>query len=170
MTIIPEIIIGLLLLAVGRRLFWLFVGALGFVAGLQLAQFYFGLQPAGMVWLMALLCGIFGALLALFFQTLAIGLAGFAAGSTIAAYFADMAGCSSVPVIAFIGGIAGLILLYAMFDWALIVLSSIVGSALLVHAWPVSPEAKPLLSTFFIAIGIVIQAARLLKERPNPER
>jgi hypothetical protein len=165
---IPQIIIGLLLLIWGRRLFWFFVGALGFVAGLQLAQLYFGLQPVWMVWLIALLCGIFGMLLAFFFQTLAIGLAGFAAGSAIAAYFADMTGCSSVPVIALIGGIAGLILLYTMFDWALIGLSSIVGSTFIVQAWSVNSGTRPYLYTAFIAAGVVIQAAQLPKQRPNP--
>ena len=170
MTNIPQIIIGLLLLILGRRLFWFFVGALGFIAGLQLAQLYFGLQPVWMIWLIALLCGIFGMLLAFFFQTLALGVAGFAAGSTIAAYFANMAGLSSVPVIAFLGGIVGLILLYTMFDWALIGLSSIIGSTLLVQALPVMSGAKPFLYTAFIAAGVLIQAAQLPKQRPNPGR
>jgi hypothetical protein len=168
MTIIPQIIIGLLLLVLGRRLFWIFVGALGFVAGLQLAQLYFGLQPVWMVWLIALLGGIFGTLLAVFFQTLALGLAGFAAGSTIAAYFANLTGCTSVLIIAFIGGIVGLILLYTIFDWALIGLSSIVGSTLLIQAWPISSGVRPILLTTLIAVGFVIQAAQLVKQRPHP--
>jgi hypothetical protein len=168
MTIIPQIIIGLLLLILGRRLFWFFVGAIGFMAGFQLAQLYFGLQPVWMIWFVALLCGIVGALLALFFQTLALGLAGFAAGSTIAVYFADMTGSSSVPLIALVGGIVGLILLYTMFDWALIGLSSIIGSTLLVQALPVSPGVRPFLCAALIVAGIMIQVAQMPKPHPNP--
>jgi len=39
------IILGTVLLALGRRLFWLFVGAVGFVAGLNLATHFFSDQP-----------------------------------------------------------------------------------------------------------------------------
>ena len=43
MVEISQILIGILLLVAGKRLFWLFVGSLGFVAGMQLAQLAFGL-------------------------------------------------------------------------------------------------------------------------------
>ena len=72
--------IGILLLTLGRRLFWLFVVGIGFVAGLQMAQQTVGLQAGWMAWAVASLFGLVGALLALFFQTLAIVLSGFAAG------------------------------------------------------------------------------------------
>ena len=38
-------IIGIVLLTLGRRLFWLFVAGVGFAVGLQLAQQYLGTQP-----------------------------------------------------------------------------------------------------------------------------
>ena len=38
--------IGIILLTLGRRLFWLFVGCVGFVAGFQAAQLYFGFQTS----------------------------------------------------------------------------------------------------------------------------
>jgi hypothetical protein len=44
---IPTIIIGLVILTLGRKLFWFFVGAIGFVFGLQLAMHYLYLQPSG---------------------------------------------------------------------------------------------------------------------------
>jgi hypothetical protein len=161
MVDILQIIIGLLLLTLGRKLFWLFVGGIGFMAGLQLAQLYFGLQPVWMTWLMALLFGVVGVLVAIFFQTLAIGLAGFAAGSTIVAYFANIIGFTTVPAISFIGGIAGVILLYTMFDWALIGLSSIAGSTLIVQSLNITPGSQVLLYAALVAVGIVVQAALL---------
>ncbi|MBU0995150.1 MAG: hypothetical protein KJ737_21860 [Proteobacteria bacterium] len=83
-------IIGIMLLALGRKLFWLFIGCVGFVAGLQMAQQYFGLQPAWMNWLVAAVFGLTGAFVAVFFQTIAIGFGGFAAGITITAHLMFM--------------------------------------------------------------------------------
>jgi len=160
-----HIMIGLLLLGLGRRLFWLFVGCVGFVAGLQMAQFYLGLQPVWMIWAIALLFGLVGAVLAMFFQTLAIGLGGFAAGSTITAYIATMLGYAAIPSIIFIGGIAGAILLFATFDWALIGLSSVAGSTLIVQSLHVTPPAEMFLYALLIVAGAVFQATMLRSKR-----
>ncbi len=165
MVDILHIMIGLLLLGLGRRLFWLFVGCVGFVAGLQMAQLYLGLHPIWMVWAIALLSGLVGALLAMFFQTLAIGLGGFAAGSTVAAYIASMMGYAAAPPIIFIGGIAGVILLFATFDWALIGLSSVAGSTLIVQSLHVTSRAEMVLSAVLIVTGIVFQATMLRRQR-----
>jgi len=162
---ILHILIGLILLGLGRRLFWLFVGCVGFVAGLQMAQLYLGLQPVWMVWAIALLFGLVGTLLAMFFQTLAIGLGGFAAGSTIAAYIAGMVGYTAVPSIIFIGGMAGVILLAATFDWALIGLSSVAGSTLIVQSLNVTSQAGMVLYAVLIVLGVVFQATMLRSQR-----
>ena len=162
---ILHILIGVMLLGLGRRLFWLFVGCVGFVAGLQMAQLYLGLQPVWMVWAIALLFGLFGALLAMFFQTLAIGLGGFAAGSTITAYIASMLGYVAVPPIIIIGGIAGAILLFVTFDWALIGLSSVAGATLIVQSLKLSSQVEIILYTVLIAAGVVFQATMLHRQR-----
>ncbi len=159
--IVLHICIGLLLLTLGRRLFWLFVGCVGFVIGLQMAQLYFGVQPGWMVWAIGLLFGLVGALLATFFQTLAIGLGGFAAGSTIALYAAEMLGFAPIPTISFIGGIIGVILLYATFDWALIGLSSVAGSTLIVQSLNFPPQVEVVLYVVLIVVGIVFQTIML---------
>lgn len=162
---ILHIMIGLMLLGLGRRLFWLFVGCVGFLAGLQMAQLYLGLQPVWMVWAIALLFGLVGAVLAMFFQTLAIGLGGFAAGSTIAAYIASMVGYAAVPLIIFIGGIAGVVLLFATFDWALIGLSSVAGSTLIVQSLNVTSRTEMVLYAVLTVAGVVFQATMLRSQR-----
>ncbi len=156
-----HIVIGLMLLGLGYRVFWLFVASVGFVVGLQMAQLYFSLQPLWVIWAIALLFGLAGALLAIFFQTMAIGLGGFAAGSTIAAYMANMVGFTAVPLISLIGGVAGVILLYATFDWALICLSSVVGAILIVQSLNINPRVEILLYAALTAAGIVFQAIML---------
>jgi len=158
-------IIGILLLTLGRKLFWLFVGCVGFVAGLQMAQLYFGPEPFWIVWVAALFFGLIGALLALFFQTIAIGLGGFAAGSTISIYLAMKMGLAAVPLIGTAGGIVGAILLYLMFDWALIGLSSFAGATLIVQVLPWSSAAETVVYIVLIVAGIWFQAALLRKDK-----
>lgn len=161
MVDILHIVIGLMLLGLGCRIFWLFVASVGFVAGLQMAQLYLGLQPLWVIWGVALLFGLVGALLAIFFQTMAIALAGFAAGATIAAYMANMVGLTAVTLISFIGGIAGVILLYATFDWALIGLSSVIGATLVVQSLNIAPRAEMVLYAVLIVAGVLLQATML---------
>jgi len=150
-------ILGTILLTLGRRLFWVFIGCVGFVAGLQMAQLYFAFQPFWVIWAVALLFGLAGALLALFFQTLAIILGGYAAGSTITAYLMVLAGFTVTPVITIIGGIMGAILLYVLFDWAIIGLSSLVGATLIVQLINVTPQTSMIIYIVLIAFGVVFQ-------------
>lgn len=159
--------IGIMLLALGRRLFWLFVGCVGFVAGLQMAQFYLSMQPAWVALAVALGFGLIGALLAVFFQTVAIGLGGFAAGSTISAHLMALMGLAAVPMIVFVGGIIGAILLYALFDWALIGLSSVAGATLIVQAFNWNPRIEMVLYVAMIVAGILFQTALWRRQRPK---
>ncbi len=159
--------IGIVLLTLGRRLFWVFVGCVGFVAGLQMAQQYFALQPAWMAWAVASLFGLMGALLAVFFQTIAIGLGGFAAGSTISAHLAVLMGFTPAPLVIVFGGLIGAILLFALFDWALIGLSSVAGATLVVQALNWNPRAEMALYVALIVAGIYVQTALLRKQKPK---
>ncbi len=91
------LLVGLAVLLLGRRLFWLFVGAAGFAVGLHVAPMVLN----GPEWLMvvaALVLGILGAVLAIFFQWLAIGLAGFAAGVH--------GGLAAAAALGFVGAVA----------------------------------------------------------------
>jgi hypothetical protein len=119
-----------------------------------------------MGWALATLFGLVGALLALFFQTLAIGLGGFAAGGTIAAYLAILMGFKAVPLISIIGGIIGTILLFTLFDWALIGLSSVAGSTLVVQALGLKPGAAIVPYAVLIVAGIWFQAVLLPRQPP----
>lgn len=150
-------IIGILLLTLGRKLFWLFVGCLGFIAGLQMAEQYFGTQPLWLAWAVALVFGLIGALLALFFQNVAIIIGGFIAGSTIAAYLALFFGFDPHPLINIVGGILGTIVLYTLFDYALIGLSSLVGATLIIEEIVWSPQSEMILYVVLITTGILFQ-------------
>ena len=158
-------VLGVLLLVLGWKFFWLFVGVVGFAAGLQAAPIVFGPQPFWMLWAAGLMCGIIGAILALFFQHLAIAIGGFEAGSTIALHLMLMLGYEPGALIVLIGGAVGAVALYLLFDWALIILSSVVGATFIIVAlgWQ-SPYASALLMAL-IAAGVVFQARLLIVSR-----
>src|ERR1041385_6355086 len=78
---IISVLVGLALLLFGRRLFWLFVAALGFAIGLQLAPYLSQNPPLWLSLLLSLGLGLLGALLAVVLQKLAIAIAGFLVGA-----------------------------------------------------------------------------------------
>src|SRR5437016_14040739 len=79
-----SVLIGVVVLFFGRKLFWLCVAAIGFAAGVELAPRLVQ-EPSVLLSLtIALLLGIIGALLALFLQKIAIAVLGFLAGGKLA--------------------------------------------------------------------------------------
>src|SRR3954447_23476933 len=131
---IISVIVGVAILLFGRKLFWLFVAALGFAVGLEIAAYFMKEPPQWMTLLVALGCGVIGALLAILLQKIAIAIAGFIAGGRIAwalaaAFFVDHAHYRGITFV--IGVIAGAWLLHALLGWVLILLSSIEGAHLI---------------------------------------
>src|SRR4029453_8481917 len=113
-------LVGAALLLFGRRLFWLFVAALGFAIGLQLAPHLSQSPPLWLSLLLSLGLGLIGALLAVMLQKLAIGIAGFLVGGRVAIAIAAAlwVNYAQYSVIIFVlGGIIGALLLVALFDW-----------------------------------------------------
>jgi uncharacterized protein DUF4203 len=159
---ILSVLIGVIILFFGRRLFWLCVAAVGFAAGMELAPHLMH-EPTPILQLsVGVVFGFIGALLALFLQKVAIAIAGFLAGGKLAmalvgAFIAEGARYPGITFI--IGGIIGAILLLALFDWALIVMSALVGAHLISHTIVLPPTGATLLFVGLAAIGIIVQAA-----------
>lgn len=157
-----RVLAGVLLLLFGRRLFWLFIGLLGFLAGITFATQFFSGQPSWMTLLIAVVCGLIGILLAVFLQKLAIAIGGFLAGGLFTQSFVQAIGWNIAPLLPFvIGGILGAILLSIMFDWALIFLSSITGAILVSRALPIEPSLNLIAFVVLLIIGIFVQARYL---------
>jgi len=166
MLSIISMILGGALLVAGRKLFWLFVGAAGFVAGLQLAtQFWQGPELLAIV--VGLVVGVIFALLAIFLQGAAIGVAGFLAGGYILTVLADMVGLNQGAfswIVYVIGGIIGLLLVIFLFDWALITLSSLAGASLVTQALLIPSGIASVVFLALVIVGIVIQGSMLQRE------
>ena len=161
-----SILIGVVILFFGRKLFWLCVAAIGFAAGAELAP-HLVQDPSALLSLtIALLLGIIGALLALFLQKIAIAVLGFLAGGKLAgaiaaAFFVHYAQHSTIIFV--IGGVIGAILLLVLFDWALIVVSSLIGAHLIVYQSTIAlPQSGSIILFIGLAVvGILVQAASL---------
>jgi len=161
-----SILIGVVVLFFGRKLFWLCVAAIGFAAGVELAP-HLVQDPSALLSLtIALLLGIIGALLALFLQKIAIAVLGFLAGGKLAgaiaaAFFVHYSQHSTIIFV--IGGVVGAILLLVLFDWALIVVSSLIGAHLIVYQSTIAlPQSGSIILFIGLAVvGILVQAASL---------
>jgi hypothetical protein len=159
---IVSVLIGIAILFFGRKLFWLCVVAVGFAAGLEVAPLLVNEPSSLLALIIALVFGILGALLALFLQKIAIAVLGFLAGGKLAtaiasAFFVHYAQYSTIIFVA--GGIVGAILLLAVFDWALIVVSSFIGAYLIQSAIVLPPTGSTLVFVGLAIIGIFVQAA-----------
>ena len=159
---ILSVLIGAIVLFFGRNLFWLCIAAVGFAAGAEVAP-HLVHEPSTILQLsVALVFGFIGALLALFLQKVAIAIAGFLAGGKLALALvaAFIAAGTRYPGVTFIvGGIIGAILLLALFDWALIVMSAVVGAYLIGHTIVLPQTGATILFVGLAVLGIVVQAA-----------
>ena len=166
---ILDIIFGGALLLVGRKLFWLFVGAIGFVIGIQVAtRFFHGSELITIV--AGLVLGIIFAVLAIFLESIAIAIAGFLGGGYILLSITTSLGIDkgAVAWIAFIiGGILGLILISILFDWALIIISSLAGASMVVSGFNFGMATTGLIFLILLIAGILIQASELRRNGPR---
>ena len=156
------VLIGVVILFFGRKLFWLCVAAVGFAVGVKIAPLLVNESASLLALLIALIFGVLGALLALFLQKVAIAVLGFLAGGKLAtaiaaAFFVQYAQYSTIIFV--IGGIIGAILLLALFGWALIVVSSFIGAYLIQSAIVLPPTGSTLVFIGLAMVGIFVQAA-----------
>ena len=156
------LVLGIVLLLFGRRAFWIFVAVAGFIAGLTLATQYLSGQSELVILLIAIVAGVIGAVLAIMLEWLAILIAGFLAGGFLATTLAvslGMATTSGNWVVYIIGGIIGLILVAALFDWAIIILSVLLGADLIMSGLKIpSSTYYWVIFVVLIIVGIVVQA------------
>lgn len=120
------ILVGLLPLFFGRRLFWLFVGVAGFLFGFTLAQSALAEQTVLVQLLLGLLVGVACAVLARFFVKPMAAVGAFLAlagvGTGIGAMLAAPTWLSWLLWLVF--GLIGVLLVALYYEWALILASA----------------------------------------------
>jgi Domain of unknown function (DUF4203) len=167
---IITLIVGFILLFAGRKLYWLFVAVVGFFTGYFLAGQIFPQTSTILQIIIGLVAGTLGAALLFFLHQLAIGIAGFLGGGLLAIQIVALSGQASpefnwIPFI--IGGVFGAVLVTVIFDWALIVLTSLGGAFLIISGFNSISGWSNLAILALFAIGIIIQANLLRGERRN---
>ena len=158
--VVLGLIEGVLLLLLGRRLFWLFVAIIGFVVVYD----YFlhalpSVEPTVRI-VVAAVAGLVGALLAILVQKLAAAVAGFLVGVYVTAGWlgistAHLSGPHALELL--VAGVIGALLALFLFDPALVALSSLAGASLIVDALHLVGQTRMLVWAVLLVVGIVVQ-------------
>ena len=162
--------IGLLMLVMGRQLYWLFVGGIGFIFGILLATQYYGSQSDWVMLFIALLAGVAGALFAYSLEKFAIAAAGLLIGGYLTYLLLLTLGFDNdliFKILIGVGGIIGILLVLFSVDWALIILSSLSGATLIVQSLGYNQTVSLILFISMSVLGLIIQTVRW---RQEPER
>ena len=165
--IIIRLVLGTIMLTMGSRLYWLFLSVVGFMLGFDMAEQVMAGRPHSIIIVAAVLGGLAGALLAIFLQRLAIVAGGFLAGGYLAFGLLEGFGMRSNShhwLFFVLGGIIGVFLMWVLFDWALIILSSGLGSVLVLQALSVGQQMTKLLFFVLLILGTAFQTG-LFKKR-----
>jgi hypothetical protein len=160
------IIVGAVELFFGRRLFWLFVAIAGFLIGYFLAPAIFSSINSTVRVLVGIGIGVLFGLLAMVFTRFMVALAGFfvfgPAAVLLIRYFGASApnGSTWYWVAYVIGGLIGFVLLWAFFDWALVVLTSLAGAGGIVRG--ITSLTSSLSGTWQIVVFVVVAILGIL--------
>lgn len=157
---LAPILIGLLLLVWGRRLYWLALGTVGFLLGSWLAVDVLTLGDRQVELGLGLVFGILGAVAVVLVQKIAIRIAGLILGGGAALWLAEPHQAQLEvwfwPLV-IVGAVIGLILAAALFRWALILISSLAGASLISGLFAASPHQIWIFLALFV-IGVLLQS------------
>lgn len=167
---LANLLVGIALLLFGRRLFWVFVAGAGFTVGAVLATDLLGQRSDGTALVIAAIAGLLGALVAVYAQKVAIGLAGLLAGGYLGhALGPALEGSLPAWAVAVVGACLGAFLLAALFDWALIGLSSLLGAAVIAQSTALARPWPTVIFVLLVGVGLYIQARQRTRKRGKPE-
>ncbi len=131
-----RVLLGFTVLLAGRNIFWLFIAAIGFLFGTELAQSLLTDRPMWMTLVAGIGMGLVGAVLAIVYERVAFGLAGFYAAVFLVIAYADKLGFADMPAVTpYVAGIIGALLAVLLTDWTIIVLSALTGAAVIVSVF-----------------------------------
>ncbi len=158
------LVIGLILVFLGRRAYLISIGILGFLGGLYLLTSFIGISHDWRSLLVALLLGVVGSLLAFALHKAAWIFGGFCGGGVLLLYVNESYPITAIgsPVVIFIlGGAVGAILFLLLLDWALIVVTSLTGATLITHQSGLGGPAGQALFVGLLFAGVLVQGNAL---------
>jgi len=162
-------LVGAALLILGRQLYWLFVAGVGFVVAMDLVPRLVQVESTALILALALVAGVVGALLAVFLQRVSIGIAGFFAGAYAALALLDALQVQTPVVwwvLALVGAAIGVGLTLVLFEWALIILSALVGAWMVPTSFSLGSGVTWLAFMVLLVIGVAVQAVMMPEGEP----
>jgi hypothetical protein len=161
-----RVLLGFMVLLAGRNIFWLFIAAIGFLAGIELAQALLADQSTWLALVAGIGMGLVGAVLAIVYERVAFALAGFYAATFLVITYADRIGFTDMPAIMpYVAGVFGALLAVLLTDWSIIVLSALAGAAAIVSAFALQPGVEAVSFLALALIGILVQWSMLASRR-----
>jgi len=158
--------LGLLLLFRGRKIYWLALGGAGFFLGLWMAARLLPNTTTGLELGLAFLLGIGGAFLAVLAQRMAVNLGGFVLGGAAGLWLAHLLSPTLqfsheiiVWILAAVGAVAGVYLASALFEVALVTLTTFIGAALIASRSPLAPPEDSWLLLVLALVGLLAQSS-----------
>jgi len=151
---------GLLLLFLGRKTIWMFVAVVGFLLGMEYAPQFLSGQSQSVILTVSLIVGLVGALLAVLLQKFAVGLTGMLAGGYVVYYFLQMNAGSigqSQWILIAVGALIGAILAGSLFDWAMILVTSVTGAVLVYQGLNIGSGYSYIVIIGLVLLGIIVQ-------------
>lgn len=152
---------GLTVLFFGRKLFWLYVGLVGVLAGFELTQEFFPQQSQWVYLTVAIVLGVVMASVAILIQYVAVALAGFVGGAYMTLQVMDilpMVQVSQLPDwFLVIPGVLGALICLLVFNPALIILSSLTGAAVLAQLLMLEPVIQNAVLVVLALAGMAVQ-------------
>jgi hypothetical protein len=153
------VLLGLIVLVYGRRLFWLFVAIAGFLAGMEFTRAIFDNQPYWIMLLVGVAAGLIGSLLAVFVERIAFALAGFYAGAYLGLIIYHFLGFMGKDLFFIVmGGLIGAVFSGLLMNWAIILLSSLVGAAAISSQLELDLTFRAFVYVALVIIGTYTQA------------
>lgn len=153
------LVLGVLLLLAGQRLFWLFIATAGFFVGMSFAGMFFSGHQQWVVFLVAVVTGLIGALLAVFTQGVAFALAGFYGGAYITYLLTNLFGLYEMSVVlSVVGAVTGAVITIVFMDWAVITLSSLIGAGIIIDALNPGDVTGLIVFTLLVSAGVLFQS------------
>jgi hypothetical protein len=161
--------IGFAILILGRQLFWVSIAGLGFVLGMNYAIQFFQGSPE-IILMVSLAAGIVGAILGYALQRAAAGLVGFLAGWYLTSILINTINLNIGEywfILTIIGGLIGVGLISVLFDWSLILLSSLAGASIISQSMQFIPAINTGIFIILFILGVTIQWILFANEKDD---
>lgn len=155
--------LGLGLVFFGKKLFWMFIGAAGFIFGYSVSQSLLDKSEFWVYLVAGAICAGLAVGLIRLLKNIAFGVGGFAAGAYIGYGIQQVLdlklGWLSWAII-IVCGLIGAALMLKVFTWALIILTAGAGALLVTQAVPAEPPGSQILFLGLVVLGLLAQTRR----------